>query len=274
MRPIALDDILGRERYGQVREAVRRRIIEHKRARRVAVGDRLSLVFEDRATVWYQTQEMLWVEHVTDLDAIREELAVYNELLPSATYPISQTRATPDRWNHATGKPDAGLSGKLGINSNVTLDGTVNPDFSQVESDAFQVQVNQRFPVFFGEKRPFFMEGLGLFNIAGTGGDGNMRIAVHTRRIVDPAWGAKLTGTSNGFTFGVLSASDETPQDVGDRGLAIADKNKLFTIARATYGLGESNYIGAITTDTEHAGRHNRVAGGDVSWRFGSSATA
>jgi len=85
MRPIALDDILGRERYGQVREAVRRRIIEHKRARRVAVGDRLSLVFEDRATVWYQTQEMLWVEHVTDLDAIREELAVYNELLPSAT---------------------------------------------------------------------------------------------------------------------------------------------------------------------------------------------
>lgn len=85
MRPIALDDILGRERYGQVREAVRRRVIEHKRARRVAVGDRLSLVFEDRATVWYQTQEMLWVEHVTDLDAIREELAVYNELLPSAT---------------------------------------------------------------------------------------------------------------------------------------------------------------------------------------------
>ncbi len=85
MRPIALDDILGRERYGQVREAVRRRLIQHKRARRVAVGDRLSLVFEDRATVWYQTQEMLWIEHVTDLDAIRDELAVYNALLPSAT---------------------------------------------------------------------------------------------------------------------------------------------------------------------------------------------
>jgi hypothetical protein len=48
----------------------------------VAVGDRLSLVFEDRATVWYQTQEMLWVERVTDLDAIREELDVYNQLLP------------------------------------------------------------------------------------------------------------------------------------------------------------------------------------------------
>lgn len=82
MRPIGLDDILGRERYGHARDAVRRRVIEHKRARRVAVGDQLSLVFEDRATVWYQTQEMLWVEHLVDLDAIRAELEVYNALLP------------------------------------------------------------------------------------------------------------------------------------------------------------------------------------------------
>ncbi len=85
MRPIGLDDILGRERYAQARDAIRRRVIEHKRSRRVAVGDRISLVFEDRATVWYQTQEMLWVEHVTDLDAIREELETYNPMLPSAT---------------------------------------------------------------------------------------------------------------------------------------------------------------------------------------------
>ncbi len=82
MRPIGLEDVLGRERYGAERDAIRRRIIAHKRTRRVAVGDRLSFLFEDRATIWYQTQEMLWIEHITDLDAIREELAVYNELLP------------------------------------------------------------------------------------------------------------------------------------------------------------------------------------------------
>ena len=82
MRPIGLDELLGRERYGAVREAIRRRIIAHKRMRRAAIGDSLSLVFEDRATVWYQTQEMLWIEHITDLDAIRDELAVYNALLP------------------------------------------------------------------------------------------------------------------------------------------------------------------------------------------------
>ena len=91
------------------------------------------------------------------------------ELLPSITYGISQTRATPDRWDDADGKGDFGVSGKYGITSNITLDATVNPDFSQVESDAFQVEVNQRFPVFFSEKRPFFMEGMGLFDLAGTG---------------------------------------------------------------------------------------------------------
>jgi hypothetical protein len=82
MDPIRLEEILGRERYGAVREAVRRRVIEHKRSRRVTVGDRISLLFEDRTTVWYQTQEMIWVEHITDLDAIREELSVYGALLP------------------------------------------------------------------------------------------------------------------------------------------------------------------------------------------------
>src|SRR5205809_444454 len=75
MRPIGLEDVLGRERYGAERDAIRRRIIAHKRTRRVAVGDRLSFLFEDQATIWYQTQEMLWIEHITDLDAIREELA-------------------------------------------------------------------------------------------------------------------------------------------------------------------------------------------------------
>jgi hypothetical protein len=70
------------------------------------------------------------------------------ELLPSVTYGVNQSRATADLWNPADGKADLGASGKFGITSNITLDGTINPDFSQVESDSFQVQVNQRFPIF------------------------------------------------------------------------------------------------------------------------------
>jgi len=190
------------------------------------------------------------------------------EVLPSITYGISQTRASPDRWNPVVSKADVGVSAKYGITSNITLDATINPDFSQVESDAFQVQVNQRFPIFYSEKRPFFMEGMGLFNIAGTGGDGNMRTAVHTRRIINPFWGTKLTGTAGKMTFGLLNASDQTPEDIGNRGDMIGGRDKLFTISRATYSLGKSDYAGVIVADTEHAGRHNRVEGGDVSIKF------
>ena len=105
------------------------------------------------------------------------------------------------RYNSPTDRR-IGLDGKVVIRDAAALDVAINPDFSQVESDAFQVEVNQRFPVFFDEKRPFFMEGLGLFTVAGTTGDGNMRTAVHTRRIVDPIAGAKLTGTAGRQTFG------------------------------------------------------------------------
>ena len=190
------------------------------------------------------------------------------ELLPSVTYGVTQIRATADRWDDADRKGDFGMSGKYGITSNITLDATVNPDFSQVESDAFQVEVNQRFPVFFSEKRPFFMEGMGLFDLAGTGGDSNMRTAVHTRRIINPDWGSKVTGTLGQVTFGLLNSLDASPQDLDNRGEAISGRRKLFTLGRATYALGQSNYAGAIMIDTEHAGRHNRVIGGDLSFRF------
>jgi hypothetical protein len=112
------------------------------------------------------------------------------------------------------------------------------------------------------------MEGMGLFNLAGSGGDGNMITGIHTRKIVNPKWGSKLTGSAGKMTFGLLSAADESPEDIGDRGVAIAGRKKLFSIGRAIYGIGEANYIGAIVSDTEHAGRFNRVGGGDVSVRF------
>jgi hypothetical protein len=189
------------------------------------------------------------------------------ELLPSVTYGISQERDTRDRWDGADHNAQVGLSVKYGLTSNVTLDATVNPDFSQVESDAFQVEVNQRFPIFYSEKRPFFMEGMGLFGVAGAGGGGNFQTVVHTRRIIDPAFGSKITGTVGKTTFGVLSVSDSAPEDLGDRGDAVLGRNKVFTIARATYALGGADYVGAIVADTEHAGRHNRVQGADLSFK-------
>jgi hypothetical protein len=82
MKKIVLDDILGFAAYEKVREDFRRRIIALKQTRRVAVGDKVTLVFENRDTVIFQIQEMVRAERIADLDKIREEIDVYNELIP------------------------------------------------------------------------------------------------------------------------------------------------------------------------------------------------
>jgi hypothetical protein len=195
------------------------------------------------------------------------------EVIPSATFSTNQVRVNPSSFGAVDSEPDAGLSVKYGATSSTTLEGTVNPDFSQVESDAFQVEVNQRFPVFYSEKRPFFMEGMGTFELAGSNGDANMRTAVHTRRIEDPIWGAKYSGTIGRVTFATLSASDEAagyPLDADGEVNPYPGRNKAFNVARALYGLGRNRYVGAVLTDTEFAEGYNRVAGADTSLRWGN----
>ena len=182
------------------------------------------------------------------------------EMIPSATFSGNQIRSDRARWNATRAKGDFGASVKYGITSAVTLDATVNPDFSQVESDAFEVEVNQRFPVFFSEKRPFFMEGMGLFNLAGTGGDSTMRTAVHTRKIIDPSAGLKLTGTEGRHTFGVLSSADAAPP---------GERQRAFTVGREVMNFGRGQYVGLLVSDTEYGNDHNRVAGGDVAFKRG-----
>jgi len=83
MRKVRLEDIAGPARYAEMRDEFRRRIIELKRNRRIPLGDRVTLVFENFDTVLFQTQEMLHVERITDLDRVREEIDVYNQLLPN-----------------------------------------------------------------------------------------------------------------------------------------------------------------------------------------------
>jgi Domain of unknown function (DUF5916)/Carbohydrate family 9 binding domain-like len=193
------------------------------------------------------------------------------EAIPSTTYSRNQSREAPTQWGSADDEGELGLSAKYGITSTMTLDATINPDFSQVESDAFQVEVNQRFPVFFSEKRPFFMEGSGIFTLAGQGNDNSLQSAVHTRRIVDPIFGAKLTGNTGRVTFGTLTALDQGPGRNLPPGDPDTGKDRLFNIARGQYSLGPGDYIGAIAVDTEFAGGFNRVVGADLSWRVNST---
>jgi uncharacterized protein DUF5916/cellulose/xylan binding protein with CBM9 domain len=194
------------------------------------------------------------------------------EVIPSTTFARNQGRDAPSVWGKADNEGDVGLSAKYGLTSTITLDATVNPDFSQVESDAFQVEVNQRFPVFFSEKRPFFMEGAGIFTLAGQGDDNSLQRAVHTRRIVNPVFGAKVTGTVGRLTFGTLTALDQDPgRTFLPEGDPDARKDRLFNVLRGQYSLGPSNYVGALAVDAEYAGGFNRVAGADLSWRVNST---
>jgi hypothetical protein len=194
------------------------------------------------------------------------------ELVPSATYSTTQVRTSPTQFGPVDTEPDVGMSLKYGVTSSTTLEGTVNPDFSQVESDAFQVEVNQRFPIFYSEKRPFFMEGMGTFELAGSNGDATMRTAVHTRTIEDPVWGGKYSGTIGRVTFATLSASDEAagwPLLEDDEPNPYAGQRRTFNVGRALYSLGQNRYVGGILAATSFAHGHNRVAGADFSVRAG-----
>jgi hypothetical protein len=192
------------------------------------------------------------------------------ELVPSFTSSIDQLRETPDRFGPVDTTQDLGVSAKYGITSAVTLEATVNPDFSQVESDAFQVEVNQRFPLFFSEKRPFFMEGTDIFAVAASGNDSSFISAVHTRNIIDPIAGLKLTGNVGRVAFGVLSAADQAPGRPFEEGdpNPFEGKERYFHIARAQYSLGPGNYLGVIGTATRFGGGGNYVGGADASFKI------
>jgi hypothetical protein len=190
------------------------------------------------------------------------------ELLPNFVYGKNDNRKDPHTWNRAETFSNIGIDLKYGITSSITAEVTVNPDFSQVESDAFQVEVNQRYPLFYSEKRPFFMEGLDIFDFA-VDPWGFMLSAVHTRNIAEPNWGAKFSGTSGRITFGILTSADKRASTFCNEELISSECNTAYiTIARSRYSLGGENYIGALYSGREFTNGYNRVIGSDFICRF------
>jgi hypothetical protein len=154
---------------------------------------------------------------------------------------------------HAYGR--LGLDAKSVLKDKFVLDATINPDFSQVESDEPQVTVNQRFEVLFPEKRPFFLENSNYFNTPIN--------LVFTRRIVDPKYGLRLTGKDGPWAVGLLMADDASAGETIPRSDPNASKHAYFGIGRVSYDLGRQSNVGAIFTDREFAGSYNRVGGID-----------
>ena len=165
-----------------------------------------------------------------------------------------------DAFSRGSVQPEFGFDGRYGITRNLSLGATINPDFSQVEADADQIAVNERFALFFSEKRPFFLDGTEIFQ--------SPTRLVHTRQIVDPSGGAKLTGKVGGLKVAYLGALDDSPISFGD-----GENRALFNLARVRADIGAGSAIGFLYTDRSMIGEatFNRVASADARLLFGRS---
>jgi len=181
------------------------------------------------------------LQDLRDLDP-----GLYMEINPVLTGSLDGALDDDDLFFRDDPTGDLGLNVTYGLTSNLILAGTVNPDFSQVEADAGQIAVNERFALFFQEKRPFFLEGTEIFGLP--------RQLVFTRTIVDPMTGAKLTGKVGGASIGYLGAVDEA----GD------DGDTYVNLVRLRQDIGAASTLGAIYTDrTRSSADFNRVTGLD-----------
>ena len=163
-------------------------------------------------------------------------------------------------WRYDAERPKVGANVRWGLTNNFTLNGTVNPDFSQIESDEGQLQYDPRQALFFAEKRPFFLDGTEYFAAP--------KNLVYTRRVVQPVAAGKLTGKVSGFSLGVLGAVD------GLAGSTDGVTHPVYTIARAQRDLGARGKLGLLLTDRTEGERYNRVASIDARRVFGSVYSA
>jgi hypothetical protein len=148
-------------------------------------------------------------------------------------------------WSYDGGRPEPGANVKWGLSNDLTFNGTVNPDFSQVESDAGQLVPDPRRAVFFPEKRPFFLDGLEYLSTPSQ--------VIYTRRIADPIGAAKVTGRIAGAGFGFLSAVDGRATSVTGR------DRPLYNIIRLQRTIGGGSQLGLAYTDRMEGGDYNRV---------------
>ena len=187
------------------------------------------------------------------------------EALPAATYG-RQSALDKGALRAQKATADLSLTAKVGLTSQLIFDGTVNPDFSQVESDAGQVDFNLRSALFYPEKRPFFLEGREKFSFAGSQTGDPLDSAVHTRTIINPHLAFKLNGKVGAKDgLAAIYALDELPAGG-------PNEAAHFTIVRYKHALSQDGYWGAFWTGRFEGGRYNAVAGADGQLRLTPSS--
>jgi len=171
------------------------------------------------------------------------------DLTPEVTSSVPGGPGVQGGWAYRTGWPAVGGSVRWGVTSNLTLDGTVNPDFSQVEADVVQLRYDPRDALYYPESRPFFLDGLEYFSTP-------VRL-MYTRRLQDPAAAFKVTGKAGRTSLAVLTGVDDRS------GSASGDAYPVYTWLRLRRDVGGASTLGVAVTDREEGGRSNRVGAVD-----------
>lgn len=188
------------------------------------------------------------------------------ELDPTLSALLSQERedGTGSKFVKKDSKFEPGLTARWSFTSNLTLSAALNPDFSHVEADAAQLEVNRQFALFYPEKRPFFLEGNNIFQ--------SVVYAVHTRSIADPIWGIKMTGKEGKHSLGFFSVQDRITNMMfpGPEITQMASRNmrNISSVLRYQWDLGRSSNIGFFLTSREGEEYFNRVLSIDGDLKF------
>lgn len=221
---------------------------------------------------------------ISGLDDIKYERTL--EVVPSVTFSETGSRVQANevaagRFVNQQIKKQIGVTLKYTLTPSITLDAAINPDFAEIEADAPVVTANQRFPIFFEEKRPFFLEGVDIFR--------SPLQVFYSRNIIDPDVAIKLTGKSGRNSFGIMAASDNAPGNYTEHERTLnaqcleqqradpriqcsrdefLDKNSLFGIVRFKRDFGAENNLGFFGTYRGFPEQKNILGGfdGRIKW--------
>ncbi|WP_421420651.1 DUF5916 domain-containing protein (plasmid) [Pseudoalteromonas lipolytica] len=188
------------------------------------------------------------------------------QLTPTLTALRNDTKNTlPGDWQNGDVDTEAGLDLRWGVTQDAVINATINPDFSQVEADSLELDVNTTYSIYYAEKRPFFLDGASYFKTS-------QLELLYTRTIAEPDVGVKLTGKTGNHSYGFIYADDDNtsvllPTNQGSYFANLGDKTHA-AVGRYQFDIGQKGTIGVMSTHRENDDYHNSVLSLDGSYWF------
>ena len=176
----------------------------------------------------------------------------------------------PGDWENGDIETELGMDLRWGLTKDAVLNATINPDFSQVETDSLELDVNTTYSIYYAEKRPFFLDGASYFK-------SNIFELLYTRTIAEPSLGAKITGKTGAHSYAMLVSDDENtniqlPTNQGTNYAALSDKTHAI-VGRYQYDLRDQGTLGVSSTHREGGEYYNTVLSVDGSYWFNQTDT-